>query len=59
VTHGPHTYHTTNAVPFILVDDSQEKLRNGGALQDVAPTILNVLGESQPKDMSGRDLRLR
>ncbi len=59
VTHGPHTYHTTNPVPFILVDDSGEKLRNGGALQDVAPTILSVLGETQPKDMSGRDLRVR
>jgi len=63
VTHGPHTYHTTNPVPLILVDDSAgpnfEKLRQGGALQDIAPTILGVLGESQPKDMTGRDLRLR
>ncbi|MGA2714472.1 MAG: 2,3-bisphosphoglycerate-independent phosphoglycerate mutase [Bryobacteraceae bacterium] len=59
VTHGPHTYHTTNPVPLILVDDSCEKLRQGGALQDIAPTILGVLGESQPKDMTGRDLRMR
>ncbi len=59
VTGGPHTYHTTNPVPFILVDDSGEKLRQGGALQDIAPTILGVLGESQPKEMSGRDLRIR
>ena len=58
VTKGPHTYHTTNPVPFILVDDSKEKLRPGGALQDVAPTILGVLGEKQPKDMTGRDLRI-
>jgi 2,3-bisphosphoglycerate-independent phosphoglycerate mutase len=58
VTHGPHTYHTTNPVPLILVDDSGEKLRRGGALQDIAPTILGVLGETQPKDMTGRDLRL-
>src|ERR1700691_1086978 len=57
VTHGPHTYHTTNPVPLILVDDSGERLRQGGALQDIAPTILGVLGESQPKDMTGRDLR--
>ena len=59
VTHGPHTYHTTNPVPLILVDDSGEKLRRDGALQDIAPTILGVLGEKQPKDMSGRDLRLQ
>ena len=57
VTHGPHTYHTTNPVPFILVDDSGEKLRPSGALQDIAPTILGMLGEAQPRDMSGRDLR--
>jgi len=58
VTHGPHTYHTTNPVPFILVDDSTHKLREGGALQDIAPTILSVLGERQPRDMTGRDIRL-
>jgi 2,3-bisphosphoglycerate-independent phosphoglycerate mutase len=59
VTHGPHTYHTTNPVPFILVDDSGDKLREGGALQDIAPTILSVLGERQPPDMSGHDIRRR
>ena len=57
VTKGPHTYHTTNPVPFILVDDSGDKLRHGGSLRDVAPTVLGVLGESQPKEMTGRDLR--
>ncbi len=63
VTHGPHTYHTTNPVPLILVDDSpglnSGRLRQGGALQDIAPTILGVLGEGQPKDMTGRDLRVK
>ncbi len=59
ITKGPHTYHTTNPVPFILVDDSADKLRMGGSLQDIAPTILGVLGERQPKDMTGRDLRIR
>jgi 2,3-bisphosphoglycerate-independent phosphoglycerate mutase len=58
VTGGPHTYHTTNPVPFLLVDDSGETLRPYGALRDIAPTVLGVLGEKQPKDMSGRDLRL-
>jgi 2,3-bisphosphoglycerate-independent phosphoglycerate mutase len=59
VTKGPHTYHTTNPVPLILVDDSGDSLRQGGALQDIAPTLLNVLGEKQPKDMTGRDLRVK
>jgi 2,3-bisphosphoglycerate-independent phosphoglycerate mutase len=58
ITKGPHTYHTTNPVPLILVDDSGEKLRHGGSLQDIAPTLLGVLGEGQPREMTGRDLRL-
>ncbi len=58
VTKGPHTYHTTNAVPFILVDPTRRPMRSGGALQDISPTILGYLGEKQPKEMSGRDLRL-
>ncbi len=58
VTKGPHTYHTTNPVPFILVDDSRAKLRPGGALRDIAPTVLGVLGEKQPSDMTGVDLRV-
>ena len=57
VTKGPHTYHTTNPVPFILVDETRVKLRQGGALQDISPTILSFLGEKQPKEMTGRDLR--
>lgn len=58
VTKGPHTYHTTNPVPFILVGESKAKLRSGGALQDIAPTILGLMGVQQPKEMTGRDLRL-
>jgi len=54
---APHTYHTTNPVPFILVNDNGWKLRSGGALQDIAPTMLGVLGEKQPAEMKGRDLR--
>jgi 2,3-bisphosphoglycerate-independent phosphoglycerate mutase len=47
-------------VPFILVtDDPHARLRSGGALQDIAPTLLAVLGESQPKEMTGRDLRVK
>ncbi len=58
VTKHPHTYHTTNPVPFILVNDQGWKLRAGGALQDIAPTLLGVLGEEQPAEMKGSDLRL-
>jgi 2,3-bisphosphoglycerate-independent phosphoglycerate mutase len=46
-------------VPFILVDDSGGRLRPDGALQDIAPTILAVLGEKQPSEMTGRDLRVK
>jgi 2,3-bisphosphoglycerate-independent phosphoglycerate mutase len=60
VTGGPHTYHTTNPVPLILVnDDEHVKLNAGGALRDIAPTILGILGHAQPKEMTGSDLRKR
>jgi 2,3-bisphosphoglycerate-independent phosphoglycerate mutase len=55
---GPHTYHTTNPVPLILVsDDDHVNLSSGGSLRDIAPTMLAALGQPQPADMSGRDLR--
>jgi 2,3-bisphosphoglycerate-independent phosphoglycerate mutase len=58
-TGGPHTAHTTNPVPFHLIDDSARglKLREGGALEDVAPTLLGLLDLEQPAEMTGRDLR--
>ncbi|MGH7604770.1 MAG: 2,3-bisphosphoglycerate-independent phosphoglycerate mutase [Gemmatimonadaceae bacterium] len=56
-TGGPHTAHTTNPVPFVIVDWEQEqRLRPGGALCDVAPTILSMLGIEQPREMSGVNL---
>ncbi len=58
-TGGPHTYHTTNPVPFMLVSDTDAlELRQGGSLQDIAPTLLGLLGVPQPREMTGRDLRL-
>jgi len=58
-TGGPHTYHTTNPVPFVLVtDDDHFTLQPNGSLRDIAPTMLGVLGQPQPKDMTGRDLRV-
>jgi 2,3-bisphosphoglycerate-independent phosphoglycerate mutase len=59
LTGGPHTYHTTNPVPFILVSENEMlKLRPGGALRDIAPTLLGVLGQDRPAEMTGRDLRI-
>ncbi|MFZ3201756.1 MAG: 2,3-bisphosphoglycerate-independent phosphoglycerate mutase [Candidatus Acidiferrales bacterium] len=59
VTGGPHTYHTTNPVPFILVtEDARARLQPGGSLRDVAPTLLGVLGDPEPREMTGRDLRV-
>ena len=59
VTGGPHTAHTTNPVPFLLVERGEQRtLRAGGALCDVGPTILGMIGVAQPTAMTGRDLRL-
>jgi 2,3-bisphosphoglycerate-independent phosphoglycerate mutase len=59
LTGGPHTYHTTNPVPFILVSDNDKlQLKPGGSLRDIAPTMLSILGQSRPADMTGMDLRV-
>ncbi|HVF40454.1 MAG TPA: 2,3-bisphosphoglycerate-independent phosphoglycerate mutase [Gemmatimonadaceae bacterium] len=56
-TGGPHTAHTTNPVPFVaLNDDDLLSLRGGGALCDVGPTILRMLGLEQPVEMTGSHL---
>jgi len=58
-TGGPHTAHTTNPVPFIVVDPQRShSLRGGGALCDVGPTLLTMLGLEQPREMTGVDLRI-
>jgi len=58
-TGGPHTAHTTNPVPFVILDPEGDRpLRGGGALCDVGPTILSMLGIEQPTEMTGRSLRL-
>ena len=58
-TGGPHTAHTTNPVPLLLVEDgAATPLRAGGALCDIGPTVLAMLGVEQPREMTGRDLRL-
>ena len=59
LTGSPHTAHTTNPVPFHLINDDfiGVKLREGGSLEDVAPTMLSLLGLEKPAEMTGRDLR--
>jgi 2,3-bisphosphoglycerate-independent phosphoglycerate mutase len=52
------TAHTINPVPLILIDDYRGRLRAGGSLRDVAPTMLGLLGLPKPPQMTGEDLRL-
>ncbi len=58
-TGGPHTAHTTNPVPLVLVGDGTAPLRAGGSLRDVGPTILHLLNIEPPAEMTGKDLRER
>jgi 2,3-bisphosphoglycerate-independent phosphoglycerate mutase len=59
VTGGPHTYHTTNPVPLILMsEDGHAQLKPNGSLRDIAPTLLGVLGVPEPREMTGHDLRI-
>ena len=56
-TGEPFTAHTTNPVPFILVNaDPAYQLREGGCLADIAPTLIQLMGLKQPEEMTGRSL---
>jgi 2,3-bisphosphoglycerate-independent phosphoglycerate mutase len=56
-TGAPFTAHTTNPVPFILVNyDSAYTLRESGCLADIAPTLIEMMGLEQPKEMTGKSL---
>ena len=58
-TGGPHTAHTTNPVPFIVISENAKQftLKPGGSLRDISPTVLGMLGIDEPKEMTGSDLR--
>ena len=59
-TGEPHTAHTTNPVPFILVNyDDAYTLREGGCLADIAPTLIEIMGMEQPKEMTGKSLLIK
>ena len=59
-TGGPHTAHTTNPVPFILVTEQGKSIgvREGGSLRDISPTVLGLMGLDLPREMTGGDLRV-
>ena len=60
VNGGSFTAHTTNPVPFLLVNyDPAYTLREGGCLADIAPTLIEMMGMEQPKEMTGKSLLLR
>ena len=59
-TGEPHTAHTTNPVPFVLVNyDEAYTLREGGRLADIAPTLLEIMGLPQPAEMTGTSLLVK
>ena len=58
-TKQPHTAHTTNKVPFVLVTNQDMRLRDGGILANVAPTVLDLLGLAKPSAMTGSSLIIR
>ncbi len=55
---GPFTEHTTNPVPLVLIDPERKaaRLRSGGRLSDIAPTLLELMGLEQPAEMTGKTL---
>jgi 2,3-bisphosphoglycerate-independent phosphoglycerate mutase len=59
-TGAPFTAHTTNQVPFILVNyDKDYTLRDGGCLADIVPTLIETMGMKQPAEMTGKSLLIK
>ena len=60
VTGVPFTAHTTNPVPFILVNyDKDYTLKEGGCLADIAPTLIEMMGMKKPAEMTGKSLLIK
>ena len=53
---APFTAHTTNPVPFLVAGAGDVKLREGGVLADIAPTMLKLMGLAQPEEMTGKSI---
>ena len=59
-TGEPHTAHTTNPVPIVLITDNPDyKLKENGKLADLAPTMLDLMGLEKPEEMTGESLLIR
>ena len=59
-TGAPFTAHTTNPVPFLLVNyEPGVSLREGGCLADIVPTLIEIMGKEQPVEMTGKSLLVR
>jgi 2,3-bisphosphoglycerate-independent phosphoglycerate mutase len=59
-TNEPYTAHTTNPVPFILINyDENYTLDEGGRLADIVPTMIDMMGMTKPEEMTGRSLLIK
>lgn len=56
VTHAPYTAHTTNPVPLFIMNAGNIELKDTGALCDIAPTVLDIMGVKKPDEMTGNSL---
>lgn len=55
-TNSPQTAHTTNLVPFIIVSNDEYEVADNGALCDIAPSVLDILGIEKPSEMTGKSI---
>jgi 2,3-bisphosphoglycerate-independent phosphoglycerate mutase len=55
-TGEPQTAHSSNQVPFIVIGEGNAKLREGGKLADIAPTMLKIMGLEIPSEMTGESI---
>ena len=59
IAHQAHTQHTTDKVPVVYVGPDAVTVRDGGALRDIAPTLLAMMGLAAPSEMTGKTLLLK